>query len=387
MNKIILINTDELYLKGKNRRYFFDKLISHINSVLKKHSKQEVNLKKEYSRVVLTCEEGLSDEVIRFLSDIPGINSLLVGTKTENCIKEIKQQVIKEIKQIENHNITFKINTQRSNKSFPVTSMDCSREIGAYVLEHFPQMKVKLGNPELEIKVKIHQHNSYVISKNIRGIGGLPAGTNGHIVSLLSGGFDSPVASYLMSKRGCKLTFVFFYAHPFVGEDVKEKINALANHLSRYQIKTKLNIVPFGNIQKEISKTCRPAYRTNFFRLAMIKCANQLAKKIGADGLLTGDSLGQVSSQTIDSIILLDKTSELPVFRPLIGLNKQEIIDISKKIGTFDISKLQHDDACSMFAPKHPIINPDREYWDSYWNSDHQALLDEALKNVQIIYY
>jgi tRNA uracil 4-sulfurtransferase len=220
------------------------------------------------------------------------------------------------------------------------------------------------------------KNNIYVATRKLMGMGGLPVGTGGHMVSLISGGFDSPAASYLMAKRGCRQTFIFFYAYPFVGEEVKDKILKLVQILGQYQRHSRLYIIKFGEVQDVISKHCKEDYRTLLFRKAMIRSAALLAGKLKADGLVTGDSLGQVSSQTVWNISVVDNITRLPIFRPLIGFNKVEIIGMSKKIGTHDISVIPHDDACSLFAPKHPVIRPNLKYLERF---DKEVDLDEYL--------
>jgi tRNA uracil 4-sulfurtransferase len=205
-------------------------------------------------------------------------------------------------------------------------------------------------------------------------------------VTLLSGGFDSPVASYLMSKRGCKQTFAFFYAYPFVGEEVKEKIISIAKVLGKYQRGSKLHIIPFGDIQNLISKKCHEEYRTILFRKYMMDCSYLLADKVKADALLTGDALGQVSSQTIGNIQAIEYFAKKPIFRPLVGFNKIEIINLAREVGTHDISIIPHDDACSLFAPKSPIIRPDMEYFKKFEKDDEvDAEVEKAVANAEII--
>jgi len=258
-----------------------------------------------------------------------------------------------------------------------MNSMEVSRYIGALVNNEFTHLGVDVKNPELVIEIRILENNIYLSTRKILGVGGLPVGTSGHLVSLISGGFDSPAASYLMFKRGCSQTFVFFYAYPFVGDEVKDKLLEIMGVLGRYQRYTRFYIVPFGELQDMISKQCKEDYRTLLFRKAMLQCAELLAHRVKAGALLTGDALGQVSSQTIGNISILDNAVSLPIFRPLVGYNKIEIIELAKKIGTHDISVIPHDDACSMFAPKHPVIRPNVSYVERF---DREFPLEDHVK-------
>jgi len=241
--------------------------------------------------------------------------------------------------------------------------MQLSAEIGGRILMAYPELRVDLGAPELRISLRVLEDGIYVHTSQFEGIGGLPAGTSGHVVVLLSGGFDSPVAAYLMAKRGCSLSFVFFHAYPYVGDEVKAKVRELVEVLCTYQQRCSLYIVNYGRIQQAIAEACDPTYRTVLFRWYMLRAAELLANKLQAEGLVTGDVLGQVSSQTLSNLALLDRATLLPVLRPLLGHNKREIIDLARRIGTHDISVRPHDDACALFAAKHPILRPSQAYW------------------------
>jgi thiamine biosynthesis protein ThiI len=280
---------------------------------------------------------------------------------------------------------SFKVKTIRSFKNFSKNSLEVSRSIGGMILGDFPNLKVQMKDAELVVQINITSDNIFVSVNKYFGMGGQPYGTTGHLITLLSGGFDSPVASYLMAKRGCSQTFTFFYSYPFVSEDVKEKILDLASFLGRFQRETQLYIIPFGEIQKKIAKNCREEYRTLLFRKYMVECAGLLAEKLNAEALCTGDSLAQVSSQTMGNISLIDSTSKLSIFRPLLGFNKSETISLANDIGTYKISERPHDDACSLFAPKHPIIKPDKKYWEDYDKGfNYINELNECLSNAEV---
>lgn len=387
MYTYLLINVDELWLKGKNRKLYFQAILSHIKNVIKKTEEQKFSIRNQNQRLVAEFNEAISDKTIESLLNIPGVHSIIPSLKvplTEN-LNELLSPLDTELSEI-NTLTTFKVETSRTLKNYPKNSMEISRYLGHMLLKKYEKLKVDVKKPEIMVNVRILSDGIFLSTKKFMGMGGLPWGTSGSLVTLLSGGFDSPVASYLMSKRGCKQTFVFFHAYPFVGDDVKDKIIELSKVLAKYQKSSQLYIVPFGDIQVKIGKTCQEEYRTIFFRKLMVEVSNYIAKKVSADAILTGDSLGQVSSQTIGNISLMEGASQRPIFRPLLGFNKIEIINLSRKVGTHDISIIPHDDACSLFAPKSPIIRPDRKYWREYFEeNDFSEEISGAFEKSEIL--
>jgi len=374
MYNFLVINVDELWLKGKNRPLYFKAMKDHLKKVIKLSHHGGTNLSFDRQRYILSKVDGIPQSTIDSILKIPGIYSVNPSICVPCEFDAIFPAVKEELEKTVSGTSTFKIITKRVDKRFPGKSMEINRKLGGLVLEHFPNLKVDVHNPEIPIHIKILDGHIYITTQTFLGVGGLPVAMSGHLVTMISGGFDSPMASYLMSKRGCKQSFIFFYAYPFVGDEVKDKILELLKILGQYQKFCKLYVVPFGEIQNKISKACREEYRTILFRHAMVECSNKLADIIKAEAILTGDALGQVSSQTMGNIALLDSSSRRPILRPLVGYNKIEIINLAKKIGTFDISVLPHDDACSMFAPKHPIIKPDRVYWEKATAELNQSL-------------
>lgn len=365
MYQTLLVNVDELWLKGENRRVYKKALRIHMKELLKKKIGITYELTDINHRYILYREEGFSSEHINALTNVPGIHSIIPARKIELDQELIVPTVLEEIAKADLKG-TFKVNTDRKEKRFPVKSMEISRNVGHFILKKFPDLKVDIKKPDHIVEVRILRDGIFISTHKIFGVGGLPVGPSGHLVTLLSGGLDSPVASYLMSKRGCRQTFVFFYAYPFVGDEVKEKILKLISPIARFQKHCKLYIVPFGQVQKTIADKCWPEYRTLLFRWYMMQTADLVAKKVGAQGLVTGDALGQVSSQTLDNISALNNVTELPVLRPLIGFNKSDIVNVAQKIGTFDISIIPHDDACSLLAPKSPILKGKQEYVEQF---------------------
>ena len=366
MYTTLVINVDELWLKGRNRPVYYRAINNHVSTLLSFYHRENYHCKNEEQRLVAKSVTPFSNELIDALLKVPGIHSVIPARSIKVDFNYIFPSVLEELSTIDKEGKTFRVVTKRVNKKFPLNSMEISRRIGELVLQQNPSMKVNLTNPSLTIEIRVLRDNIYVSTKKCMGIGGQPCGTSGHVITLLSGGFDSPVASYLMSKRGCSQTFIFFYAYPFVGQNVVDKIISLAKVLGQFQKESILYVVPFGDIQKKISDYCRPEYRTLFFRKYMMDISGLLCSKLGADGLVTGDSLSQVSSQTIFNIGIIDKHIDHVILRPLIGFNKSEIISLAKQINTHDISVIPHDDACSLFSPKHPIIRPDKNYFASF---------------------
>lgn len=384
-----MINVDELWLKGKNRPQYFRAIKNHIETVVAAFHPYKFKVKNESQRMIVRSDEPFKEKVFQALQRVPGIHSFSptrdIELDYELLYPSIKEELTSWGDKLPR---TFKVNTKRTLKTFEKNSMEVSREMGHLILKDFDNIKVDVKTPELFVELRILPDKFFISTHKYMGVGGLPVGTNGHLVTLLSGGFDSPVASYMMSKRGCRQTFAFFYAYPFVGEEVKDKIIKLMEVLATYQKETSLYIVPFGNIQKKIAKSCKEDYRTMLFRKYMVDCANILAGRIGAKALLTGDALGQVSSQTIGNIALVDSITSRPVLRPLIGFNKMETIIKSKEIGTHDISIIPHDDACSLFAPKHPVIHPDNKYWLEYCtNNEYAKDLQDAIEKAEKIMF
>lgn len=386
MYNTLIVNVDELWLKGKNRPLYYKAIKGHLVNILKTVHQHELTCKNEDQRFIVESQVEFSQRVIQSILKVPGVHSVVPSKRVESRFDSMVQAALSELDGLDFMPKTFKVRTRRSYKQFSMNSMEISREVGHQVLLKYPDLKVDVKKPELVLEIRVSKSNSYISSKIWNAIGGLPCGMSGHLVTLISGGFDSPVASYLMSKRGCKQTFIFFYAYPFVGEEVKEKIFDLIRVLGQYQNRSSLYIIPFGEFQKLISNKCKPEYRTLFFRKYMLDCASILCRRTGADALLTGDSLGQVSSQTIGNISILDELTEYSIFRPLAGHNKSEIIELSRKIGTHEISILPHDDACGLFAAKHPIIRPDRSYVRKFFeDTSIKEKLEQLLDQSEII--
>lgn len=370
MKHIIVISIDELWLRGKNRHNYLRSAIDHINAVLKAHHNEKYTYKVQSERLYYTSSGYFEDETVDALVKVPGLAYIsrckMLDRLPEENLENVYEEVLKELEFMDFTTNTFRAMVKRVDKSFSQSSVLIGREIGHRVITRYPTAKVNLKNSSLVVDVRILPNHVAITTQTKKGVGGLPWGTTGSAVTMLSGGFDSPVASYLMAKRGVKQAFVFFHAYPYVGREVLSKIRSLATHLAQYQRQSHLYVVPFGEIQAKISQTCREEYRTLIFRKLMIDITNVICDKINADAIITGDCIGQVSSQTMQNLHLMDRSSRRMILRPLVGFNKLEILNLASSIGTHDISIIPHDDACSLFASKNPIINPDLEYWKSW---------------------
>lgn len=369
----LVISFDELWLKGKNRIVYMRAAIAHINFVFKNYHQDKFTYKIQSERLYYSSKAFFSEELIDALTLVPGLAYIspckVIGRLPDENLENVYEEILSELRSLEKKAVVFRALVRRVDKSFSQTSVAIGREVGHRILARYPLATVDLKKAEMVIDVRILPKHVSISTESRKGIGGLPWGTTGSAVTMLSGGFDSPVASYLMAKRGVKQAFVFFHAYPFVGREVVAKIKSLVSILGKYQRQSHLYIVPFGDIQNLISKKCREEYRTLVFRRYMIEISNMICEKIKADAVVTGDCIGQVSSQTMANLHLMDKISERIILRPLIGFNKLEIINLATAINTHDVSLIPHDDACSLFAPKNPIIIPNLEYWNN-WDAE-----------------
>lgn len=388
MQSHLVISVDELWLKGKNRSNYLRAAIDHINAIFKSYHQGQFSHRIQAGRLYYLSKEPFGEELIEALRCVPGLAYIspcvMLDRMPEENLENVYDVILEEMKIHTDQALTFRPLVKRIDKTFSITSVEVAREIGHRVKKNFPLLKTNLDAAQVTIDVRILQKHVAVTIKNYKGIGGLPWGSSGSALTLLSGGFDSPVASFLMSKRGVKQSFVFFHAYPYVGREVLKKIKDLTSTLAKYQRQVHLYVVPFGDIQNLISQKCKEDYRTLIFRRFMIEIANLIADRTKAQALVTGDCIGQVSSQTMPNLHLMDKVSSRMIMRPLLGYNKIEIIRLAEEIGTHDISIIPHDDACSLFASKNPIINPNLEYWNS-WDEgmDFSKELKAAVDNTE----
>ena len=357
--KSFLIKYAEIGVKGKNRFMFEDALVTQIRHALKDID-GDFMVVKESGRIYATAESEYDfDEAAQTLKRIFGIAAICPMVQVDdNGYEDLKKQVLTYVDEVyEDKNFTFKVNARRGNKKYPVNSDQINRDLGEVILDAFPETKVDVHHPEVMLHVEVRNRiNIYSIV--IPGPGGMPVGTNGKAMLLLSGGIDSPVAGYMISKRGVMIDAVYFHAPPYTSERAKQKVVDLAKLVSRYSGPVHLHIVNFTDIQLYIYDQCPHEELTIIMRRYMMRIAERLAVDAGAQALITGESIGQVASQTMQSLAATDAACTMPVFRPVIGFDKQEIVDVAEKIGTYETSILPFEDCCTIFVAKHPVTKP-----------------------------
>ncbi len=364
----IIIHYDEITLKGKNRPFFERALMRNIEEMLEGIKRGKIY--KELGKFIIDINEQTETrEIKEILKNIPGISNFTLAVSCEKDIKKIKEKTVEFVKSLQSLPVrqagsaerlrrgevlkTFKIEARRGDKKFGLKSPEINCKVGEYVLEN-TELKVDVHNPDLEIVVDVGSKNCFIYAERVKGIGGLPTGTAGKLVSLISGGIDSPVASFMMMRRGARIVFVHFKNKTVSSGAGDEKIKKLVETLSRFQGSSRLYVVPFEEFQKEIIAKIPSKNRMIIYRRIMFKLSEIIARKENAKGLVTGDSLSQVASQTIDNINAIYKVANLPIFPPLIGINKQETIDLAKRIDTYETSIIPYQDCCSFLIAKHP---------------------------------
>lgn len=354
-----LIKYGEIGIKGKNRYIFEDALVRQIRFALKDVD-GEFYVHKSYGRVYVDCDgEYDYEETVESLARVFGIVGICPVVRLEDKgFEELKKEVVAYMDEMyPDKNKTFKVEARRSKKSYPLQSMQINCQLGEVILDAFPEMKVDVHHPDIMLNVEVREE-IYLYSEIIPGPGGMPVGTNGSAMLLLSGGIDSPVAGYMIAKRGVSLEATYFHAPPYTSERAKEKVVDLARLVSKYSGPIKLNVVNFTDIQLYIYEKCPHEELTIIMRRYMMKIAEHFAKQDGCLGLITGESIGQVASQTMQSLNVTNAVCTLPVYRPLIGFDKRDIVEISEKINTYETSILPFEDCCTIFVAKHPVTKP-----------------------------
>lgn len=359
MYKAFLIKYGEIGVKGKNRYLFEDALVRQIRYALKEVD-GEFNVTKENGRIYATAVSDFDyDEAVAALKRVFGIIGICPVVQIEdNGFDDLAKHVVEYFDATyPDKNITFKVNARRARKNYPMDSMEINMELGGRLLDAFPELKVDVHKPEVLLQVEI-RNKINIYSVEIPGPGGMPIGTAGKAMLLLSGGIDSPVAGYMIAKRGVQIEATYFHAPPYTSDRAKQKVVDLAKLVSRYSGPMVLNVVNFTDIQLAIYEKCPHDELTIIMRRYMMRIAEELGKKSGCLGLITGESIGQVASQTMQSLLVTNEVCELPVYRPLIGMDKQEIIAIAERIDTFETSILPYEDCCTIFVAKHPVTKP-----------------------------
>ncbi len=403
MKKVILVRYGEIILKGLNRPFFEDRLMSNIKKSL--NGLGEIDVIRSQARIYIEPkdEDFNFDKAIEKLIAVFGIVSVSIAIKIDSNFEVIKEQSLimaqkhaddliktagfSQTGNREGHSdtISFKVEAKRGNKSFPMKSPEICAELGGYLLENIPTLRVDVHEPDFIFYVEVRE-STYVYCNIIPSNGGLPIGTNGKAVLLLSGGIDSPAAGWMMAKRGMEIEAVHFYSYPYTSERAKDKVISLAKILAKYCYRIKLYIVPFTQIQLEINDKCPQELLTIIMRRAMMRITEKIALKSGALALITGESLGQVASQTPQALAVTNAVVTLPVFRPLIGMDKNEVIRIARKIGSYETSILPYEDCCTVFVAKHPKTKPTLiETEKSEENLHIEEMIEKAINDTEII--
>lgn len=387
MKEIILIKDGELALKGLNRRSFEDKMVATIRRRLKNLGK--VVVERAQSTIYIKPQDDDFDfaEALDRMGRIFGIAAFSRACVCEKDMNDILSKAPEYLADTLRSIKTFKVEAKRADKTFPLKSPEICREVGGALLRAFPHLRVDVHNPDEIITVEVRDYAAYIRGGQIKGAGGLPVGTAGRAQVLISGGIDSPVAAYTMAKRGLVLNAIHFASPPYTSVRAEQKVRDLLGRVARYSGVIKLAIVPFTEIQEEIGKHCPEDYFTLIMRRMMMRIACRVSEADGCLGLVTGESLGQVASQTLPAIAATDEVCTMPVLRPLIGMDKEEIIAISKKIDAFDISILPYEDCCTVFTPKHPHTKPKKgQCEEAEKNLDIEPLIERAIAGIEYSY-
>ena len=386
MEKVILVRYGEIALKGLNKSYFVDLLLRNIKATLKNLS--GLKLEKIQGRFIVRLAPEEYEKAVVALQKVFGIVSISKAYVIENDFEEMKKLALELMgDQVVTEKTTFKVRSKRANKAFPIKSMDLNNKMGSYLLENNANLSVDVKKPQIMFHIEVRE-KTYIYTDIIPCLGGLPVGCSGKGVLMLSGGIDSPVAGYMMAKRGVEVVGVHFHSYPYTSDRAREKVMELARIMSSYTGPIKLYVVSFTDIQQEQLLKCNEKYTTLLMRRGMMKIAQKIAYMEGAMSLISGESLGQVASQTMESINATNNAVELPVFRPLIGMDKNEIIEIAQKIETFETSILPFEDCCTVFVPKHPETRPKLEkVLEEEAKADVDELIEEAIKNAEILHF
>lgn len=382
MQKVIIIRYSEIFLKGKNKGFFEKTFFVNIERALKGYAH---TLRRPSGRyIVADFDESQTDGIMSALKKVFGVHTLAVGYETSSSIDD----VFAAASSVAPKEGTFKVEAHRGDKRYPLTSPEIAREIGGRLLAAFPALTVDVHEPKCTVRVDIRENGAALVcGEEVKGAGGMPVGTGGKGLLLISGGIDSPVAGYMMAKRGMKVDCLHFHSYPYTNEQAKEKVADLARILSGYTQGTRLNVVSVTHIQEQIHEKCAPELMITLLRRFMYRIAERYAKKIGAQCLITGESLGQVASQTIEGMTSSNAVVEsMPVLRPLVGFDKNEIIEKSVQIGAYETSILPFEDCCTVFLPDFPAIRPKLSFiLSEEAKLDVEGLIEEAFSTLEVI--
>ena len=383
---IILLKYGEISLKGLNRPMFEKQLLANVAKALAPLGK--FSIRKSQSTVYV---EPLGDDIdmqaaTERLSKVFGIVNICPAAKCQKTIEDIERTTLECLSQIDLNGKTFKVEAKREDKQFPMNSPQLCRHMGAVILKNTEGLSVDVHNPDILVQIEIRKE-AFIFTQKVSGAGGMPVGTAGRAALLLSGGIDSPVAGWMISKRGVVLDAVHFPSHPYTSDRAKEKVIELAKIMTQYTGPIRLHIVPFTDIQLDIIDKCPKNYLTIIMRRLMMRIAEKIARESGAMALITGESIGQVASQTMESLVVTDNAVDMPVFRPCIGMDKEEIVTISKKIDTYETSILPYEDCCTIFVPKHPKTKPSISEIQEAEKllTDPEGMMEKAIQDREII--
>lgn len=379
----IMVRYGELSTKGKNRKDFIARLGGNIRKSLKDFEQVVVHPNRDRTHV--TLNGASSAAVIARLKRVFGIQNLSPMLKVEKSMEAVQESALAMMKEQLKPQMTFKINTRRSDKDFPINTDTMNRELGRFILENFPESQVKMKNPDITLRVEIRSNGIFLTSEVIDGAGGLPVGTAGKGMMMLSGGIDSPVAAYLGMKRGVEMEMVHFFSPPYTSEQALAKAKELSGKLAAYSGNVQFLQVPFAEIQETIKEKCPEGYLMTIQRRMMLRLTVALAQRRGGLAIFNGESLGQVASQTMESMMAINDVTTMPIIRPVVSMDKNEIIEIAKEIDTYDLSIMPFEDCCTIFAPPAPKTRPDLEkarYYES--KIDVEGLMKRALDGVQV---
>lgn len=369
---LYLVKYGELSLKKGNKLSFIKCLVNNI-----KEKVNDINIKYDYARIYIEVKEENEEKLVKVLETTFGIHSFVKVTKVNKDVKEISDKAIELLDDYKDE--TFKVKCLRGDKSFPLTSIEIERKVGSEIIKA-KGLKVDVHKPDIFVNLEIRE-DAYIYTKEEKGLGGFPVGIEGKALCLLSGGIDSPVAAYLSYKKGTLLDFIYFESLPHTSLEAREKVKELASEVMKYGKDAKLYIINFTKIQEEIYEKCKDNYQITILRRMMLKIASELASKTNSDVLITGESVGQVASQTLKGMVISEYNTNIPILRPLTSFDKSEIIEISKKIGTYDISIRPYPDCCTIFVPKHPVINPSINTALKEESKISNDLIEEAVNN------
>lgn len=385
MKEIVLVKYGEMVLKGLNKRTFEDMLTKNIKRRLKSLGRFQLTSAQSTTYITPLDEDTDLGEVVERVGKIFGIASLCRACVCEKDFEDIKVKTVEYLDEILGTAKTFKVNAKRSDKAFPMKSPEICAELGGVLLEKYPNLTVDVKNPEVTVTVEVRDTNAYVHAENIKGAGGLPVGSSGKALLLLSGGIDSPVAGYMMAKRGIHIAAIHYVSPPYTSDRAQLKVETLCQKLTEYCGGIAFFCVPFTEIQEAIKDNCPEEYFTIIMRRLMMEIAQRIAEKDNDLALITGESVGQVASQTMAAMACTDAVCRIPVFRPCVGMDKTEIIDIARKIDTFETSIEPYEDCCTVFTPRHPKVKPrlaDIEKAQSKF--DFEPLIQKAVENTEM---